>query len=227
MPSQDVHDFWSGLMKDWQKSVQGVLPEIQIVGAKVGNAFQAYQRGNDPDPNSQLMLRLYPSDIDVGDRVLVVKSNDGGKYILGKFFELDDSEPADFDPTSIWVPILKSDVDVFSASTSSTSVYTTKTSLNLTIPTPGTWTIEAFAFASGTHSASGNADIRLSVDGTLFTTTRALTSTSSTRSLAAIRGIAGGLTAGSKSILFQFKANATGTVTLFDGILFVFAYRTA
>ena len=78
MANQQVHDFWEHFVDRYGNSIKESRPELMIVGAISGNKYQMYERGNSLDANSEQLLRLSQSSIEVGDRVAVQTMQDGG-----------------------------------------------------------------------------------------------------------------------------------------------------
>ena len=108
---------------------------------------------------------------------------------------------------------------------SSSVTYETQVSGSITIPSVGTWTIEAAGFGRIASSDGGNVDVRISVDGTTTSTIRSGTAIGADP--VQIRGSKSGLTSGSKTVTLAYRAVGGNTAYMSNGLLIVNAYRTA
>jgi hypothetical protein len=112
------------------------------------------------------------------------------------------------------------------ASTSSTSTYSVAITLSITLP-PGTWEISAHGTIALIHSASGKADVEITIDGTAVSRqTPNLSSSVYGRfgSAQRLTGIAGNRTI---TITVEFKSFGTGTTTCAQPIISARAMRIA
>lgn len=123
------------------------------------------------------------------------------------------------------LPFTLLEFDNTGASTSSTSTYSTAVTRTFTLPT-GVWTIEALFWGRIGHSADGNLDLRMVIDGTNGTAV-----TRSGPSTGAYPGGAGSskasVTGGSRTVSGQIKANTAGTAVMTNAMMAIAAYRTS
>lgn len=111
---------------------------------------------------------------------------------------------------------------------STTSTVTYSDAMVYTLPLPaGTWTIEAIGMVDLRHSAANNADMRVSVAGTVAVATREATGGTDDFTAFRQRAIATGWSSGDATCRVQFKANDAGTITAANPAIWLRAFRTA
>lgn len=110
-------------------------------------------------------------------------------------------------------------------STTSTVTYDPVVSKTFTLPT-GTWTLDCLFWGRIGHTAPGNLDLRLVIDGTNGTAR-----TLSAPDVGAYPGASGdskaSVASGSRTVTGQIKANTAGTAVMTNASLIISATRTA
>lgn len=102
--------------------------------------------------------------------------------------------------------------------------WTDQVTLSMTLPLPGTWTIEAVAMARIATDSGGAGEFRVSVDGANTTTIR--TGPSSGAAPVTVRGSKSGNTTSPKTIVFRFRSNLGDTIYVSNAVLIAVAYRS-
>lgn len=229
MANQEVQDFWGKIVDQYGRAIRESRPDIQIVGAIQGNTYQTYERGATLNPDSEKMLRIYPSDIQVGDRVFIITGSDGGKYVGGKIFETGDTEPVPVVPPPFNYPYsqIATVNSATVASTSDTSNYSQNVGIaSFTLPT-GTWTVTAWGWGMYSHSsANGIVRVRMLINANQGTALTMACPVSPARVGIAIINQATGQS-GTISISMDYRPNSSGTASAGGGTLAAFAVRTA
>ena len=108
-------------------------------------------------------------------------------------------------------------------STTSTSTYTTAVTYDLTLPTPGTWTIEAIGTGRIATDDGANVQVRILVDGASVTTSRSGPTTGGAP--ITVMGSKSGMTTSPKTISLSFRSVSGSTVYLSNAALTMTAYR--
>ena len=108
---------------------------------------------------------------------------------------------------------------------SSSVTFETQVSGTITIPSTGTWTIEAAGFGRIATSDGGNVWVRMTVDGTTADTSRSGPTIGA--SPIQILGTKSGLTSGSKTITLSYRGVGGNTAYFSNGLIVATAYRTA
>jgi len=162
-------------------------------------------------------------DLDASD--FNVTSSPAGEANIALNYGTGAGQPAEGNHThDIWVPFTKLFFDDTGGSTASTVTFATVISATFTLPA-GTWTVEANGWGRLGHSAGGNADMRMTIDGTAGTIyTRSGSTTANPGSAASSKS---GVSSGSRTVTMAVRANTAGTATMTNMNLLVNAYRTA
>ena len=108
-------------------------------------------------------------------------------------------------------------------STSSTVTYTDQVTVDIVLPTPGSWTIEAVGMAR-MASDGGMVDVRLSIDGSTALTTRSAPATGADPIMIRHEKTTP-MSTSPKTVTMAFKSDTSGTVYMSNATLIVIATR--
>jgi hypothetical protein len=175
-----------------------------------------------------------PFQLNVGDDVMVLPF--GGSYIVVN--EIRNTLPtAETLPLNLTVtggitgasfnsPFVMNGAQSTSDAASTTSTVNYSTAMTLSVPLPtGTWTVTAQGGIQLIHSAGGNLNFQINVDG-VAGTERTLQGNATTYSQYVTNNEQTGRS-GTINVTMRFKSSAAGTTTARNPWLFVVARRTA